>query len=163
MANPEGANVKGLWSDPKFLQASGDPSPKYSFNSTLNHVQLADFHGHGWLFRYVWKMDTYGNLLDRDGHKVAENSAYRWKKAVKLQDIHSEYGMQCADCISRVTHTATASSTAKCAMRSRSVAKTVMALTRNLRHCSPPVTPESTTEVRSVFRGAEWRAVLASR
>jgi hypothetical protein len=98
MANPEAANVKGLWSEPKFLQASGDPGPKDSFNSKLKHVQLADFHGHGWLFRYVWKMDTAGNLLDRDNHKVAEDSPYRWKRAVKLQDVHNEYGMQCADC-----------------------------------------------------------------
>jgi hypothetical protein len=98
MANPEATNVKGLWSDPKFLEDSGDPSPKDNFNSKLKHVQLADFHGHGWLFRYVWKMDTYGNLLDSEGRKVADNSPYRWRKAVKLQDIHSEYGMQCADC-----------------------------------------------------------------
>ena len=91
MANPEAANVKGLWSDPKFLQASSELNPK------LSRVQLADFHGHGWLFRYVWKHDSHGNLLDRHDHVIADNR-YKWRRAVKLQDIHNEYGMQCADC-----------------------------------------------------------------
>ena len=103
MANPEASNVKGLWSDPKFLQVSGDPTPGNNFNSTLKHVQLADFHGHGWLFRYVWKMDSCGTLLDAKDRPVAENDPDKWQKAVKLQDIHSEgknnqSGMQCADC-----------------------------------------------------------------
>lgn len=91
MANPEGTNPKGLWSDPKFLQASSELNPK------LSRVQLADFHGHGWLFRYVWKHDSHGNLLDKHDHVIADNK-YKWRRAVKLQDIHNEYGMQCADC-----------------------------------------------------------------
>ena len=91
MANPEGANPKGLWSDSKFLQGSSELNPK------LSRVQLADFHGHGWLFRYVWKHDTHGNLLDRHDHVIPDNR-FKWRRAVKLQDIHNEYGMQCADC-----------------------------------------------------------------
>jgi hypothetical protein len=91
MANPEAANVKGLWSDNKFLTSSSELNPK------LAHVQIADFHGHGWIFRYAWKRDEAGNLLDKQG-KVLPDNAYKWRRAVKLQDIHNEYGMQCADC-----------------------------------------------------------------
>jgi len=91
MANPEAANVKGLWSDNKFLTSSSELNPK------LAHVQIADFHGHGWIFRYAWKRDEAGDLLDKRG-KVVANNEYKWRHAVKLQDIHNEYGMQCADC-----------------------------------------------------------------
>ncbi len=92
MANPEAANVKGLWSDNKFLTHSSELNPK------LSHVQIADFHGHGWIFRYGWKRDEAGHLLDRHGHTVPDNAGNKWRRAVKLQDIHNEYGMQCADC-----------------------------------------------------------------
>jgi hypothetical protein len=91
MANPEAANLKGLWSDNKFLTSSSELNPK------LAHVQIADFHGHGWIFRYAWKRDEAGDLLDKRG-KVVPDNAYKWRRAVKLQDIHNEYGMQCADC-----------------------------------------------------------------
>jgi len=98
IANPEGANVKGDWSDSKFLKDSGDP--KNGLNTKLKNIQIADFHGHGWIYRYVWKHDKYGNLLDAQDHKIADNDPDKWREghAVKLQDIHNEKGMQCADC-----------------------------------------------------------------
>src|SRR5579859_6508151 len=43
MSNPEAASVKGNWSDPKFLTHVSELNPQ------MKHVQLADFHGHGWL------------------------------------------------------------------------------------------------------------------
>ncbi|MEO8648658.1 MAG: hypothetical protein ABI539_05785, partial [Acidobacteriota bacterium] len=43
--NPEGSSVRGLWSDPAFLQKSGSPE----FNSSLKRVQFGDSHGHGCL------------------------------------------------------------------------------------------------------------------
>lgn len=92
MSNPEAASVKGLWSDPKFLQASSELNPK------LKHVQIADFHGHGWIFRYVWKRDSKGNLLDKNDHIVPDDAPDKWKRAVRLSDIHADKGMQCADC-----------------------------------------------------------------
>jgi len=92
MANPEAANVKGLWSDNAFLTRSSELNPR------LANIQIADFHGHGWIFRYVWKRDEAGRLLDRHGHVIPDNAANKWRRAVKLQDIHNEYGMQCADC-----------------------------------------------------------------
>ena len=33
----------------------------------LKHTQFADFHGHGWVFRAVFKKDRKGNLLDHRG------------------------------------------------------------------------------------------------
>ena len=35
-------------------------------NPKLKHTQFADFHGHGWVFRAVYKQDRKGNLLDAD-------------------------------------------------------------------------------------------------
>ena len=46
-----------------FLQKTGSPE----FNSQLKQTQFADFHGHGWLFRAVFKRDRKGNLLDAQG------------------------------------------------------------------------------------------------
>ncbi len=92
MSNPEGSSWRGLWSDPKFLRDSSDLNPK------LKHVQIADFHGHGWIFRYVYKRDRHGNLLDANGAMVPDDAPDKWSRAVKLDDIHLEKGMQCADC-----------------------------------------------------------------
>jgi len=92
MSNPEAASVKGNWSDPKVLQAVSTLNPQ------MKHMQLADFHGHGWLFRYVYKQDDKGRLLDKDDNIVPDDAPDKWDRAVKLQDIHAEMGMQCADC-----------------------------------------------------------------
>jgi len=43
--NPEGAAVRGLWSDEKFLENVGG----LEFNKQLKTTQFADFHGHGWI------------------------------------------------------------------------------------------------------------------
>jgi LPXTG-motif cell wall-anchored protein len=91
-ANPEGAAVRGLWSDPKFLADVVNLNPK------LKHTQFADFHGHGWVFRGVYKQDRKGNLLDAQDGIVSHNDPDKFKKAVHLQDIHLEKGMHCSDC-----------------------------------------------------------------
>lgn len=118
--NPEGSALRGLWSDPAFLARTGSPE----FNSTLSQTQLADFHGHGWLFRAVFKRDRRGNLVDAQGNAVKDASSAalgeavgyvdlrnadsrpsatarsmeRAGKPVHLKDIHLERGMQCVDC-----------------------------------------------------------------
>jgi hypothetical protein len=91
-ANPEGAAVRGLWSDPAFLARVSELNP------TLKHTQFADYHGHGWVFRAVYKQDRKGNLLDADGRVVPFEDPDRFKKAVHLKDIHLEKGMHCSDC-----------------------------------------------------------------
>jgi hypothetical protein len=92
--NPEGAAVRGLWSDTKFLEKTGTPE----FNQQLDRTQLADFHSHGWIFRAVFKHDRKGALLDEKDKPVAFDDPEKFKKAVHLKDIHLEKGMHCIDC-----------------------------------------------------------------
>src|SRR6266446_5746979 len=92
--NPEGAAVRGLWSDEKFLEKIGSRE----FNKELKTTQFADFHGHGWVFRAVFNHDRKGNWLDKDGQQIAFDDPERFGKAVHLADIHLEKGMQCNDC-----------------------------------------------------------------
>ncbi|HEX9759367.1 MAG TPA: hypothetical protein VGA40_00530 [Candidatus Acidoferrales bacterium] len=94
LRNPEGAAVRGLWSDVEFLKQVGTPE----FNKKLEHTQFADFHGHGWIFRAVHKRDRKGNLLDKDGQVVSFDDPDKFSKAVHLKDIHLERGMHCIDC-----------------------------------------------------------------
>ncbi len=94
LRNPEAAAARGLWSNEKFLEQTGSPE----FNSQLKTTQFADFHGHGWVFRAVYKHDRKGNWLDKDGKEIAFDDPQRFQKAVHLADIHLEKGMQCADC-----------------------------------------------------------------
>ena len=105
--NPEGAAPKGNWADLDFLRNVHDLNPQ------LKDTQFADYHGHGWNFRGVFKRDREGNLLDADGKIVSPDDPEKWRKkgegafvppgvnpgkAVHLMDIHAEKGMQCADC-----------------------------------------------------------------
>src|SRR5207253_2027146 len=68
------------------------------FNAKLDKMQLADFHGHGFLYKAVWKKDSKGQLLDEKGAVVKADDPDKWKKAVHLKDIHLEKGMHCVDC-----------------------------------------------------------------
>jgi hypothetical protein len=92
--NPEASALRGKWADVTFLGAIGTPE----FNRKLEHTQFADFHGHGWVFRAVYKRDRNGNLLDANGAIVPHDDPDRFGKAVHLKDIHLEKGMQCIDC-----------------------------------------------------------------
>jgi hypothetical protein len=92
--NPEGAAIRGLWGqDPRFLaEIWKEVNPK------LKHTQFGDFHGHGWVFRAVYKQDLKGNFLDENDKLIDFNDSDKFKKAVQLRDIHLEKGMHCADC-----------------------------------------------------------------
>jgi hypothetical protein len=105
--NPEGAAPRGKWADVDFLRNV------YDLNPQLKDTQFADYHGHGWNFRAVFKRDRGGNLLDAQGKVVSPDDPEKWRKkgvgkfaavganpgkAVHLMDIHAEKGMQCADC-----------------------------------------------------------------
>src|SRR5690606_12275206 len=48
--NPEGAAQRGAWGDRAVLDDVSALNPK------LEHTQFADYHGHGWIFRAVFKM-----------------------------------------------------------------------------------------------------------
>jgi hypothetical protein len=90
--NPEEAATRGLWGDVDFLK---DVS---KLNPTLKDTQFADYHGHGWNFRAVFSRDRKGNLLDKDREIVADTDPDKFRKAVHLQSIHVDVGMQCVDC-----------------------------------------------------------------
>ncbi|MBI4607126.1 MAG: hypothetical protein HY721_34615 [Planctomycetes bacterium] len=119
--NPEEAATRGLWGVPKFLRDVSDLNPR------VKHTQFADYHGHGWIFRAVFKMDRHGNLLDAEGKVIPYQSPDKFKgviprtleegrdaapqdphfsaesaqggqRAVHLKDIHLERGMHCVDC-----------------------------------------------------------------
>ena len=110
MSNPNEASARGYWSDPEFLANVSDLNPH------LRHTQFADFHGHGWVFRGVYKKDREGNLLDHRGKTVEKTTAglmeamrppeghekvegrKRDDTPVHLMDIHLEKGMHCIDC-----------------------------------------------------------------
>jgi len=105
--NPEGAAPRGKWADLDFLRNV------YDLNPELKDTQFADYHGHGWNFRAIFKRDRHGNLLDADGNIVDPDDPEKWRregegkfvepgvnpgKAVHMMSIHAEQGMQCADC-----------------------------------------------------------------
>ncbi|HZN35548.1 MAG TPA: hypothetical protein VFB80_17085, partial [Pirellulaceae bacterium] len=109
--NPDETAARGNWSDPQFLANLTD------LNSVTRHTQFADFHGHGWAFRAVFKKDRAGHLLDWQGRRVAAVTNDKLREAVRpptedektvgkqrvgtpvhLMDIHLEKGMHCVDC-----------------------------------------------------------------
>lgn len=111
MSNPDETAARGLWSDPQFLANVID------LNSQLRHTQFADFHGHGWVFRAVFKKNRKGQLLDYKGTPLPEVSNEQLQSAVApatpeerllgkqreetpvhYLDIHLEKGMHCIDC-----------------------------------------------------------------
>ena len=91
-SNPEAAAAKGLWGDKEFLDKVSELNPK------LKHTQFADYHGHGWVFRAIFKHDRKGNLLDLHDNKIPDSDPQKFAKAVHLKDVHLARGMQCTDC-----------------------------------------------------------------
>ena len=67
-------------------------------NAGNKQTQFADFNGHGWIYRAVFKHDRKGNWLDKDDRKVDFNDPKKFEKAVHLSDIHLDKGMHCIDC-----------------------------------------------------------------
>lgn len=90
--NPEGASARGKWGDIDFLKNVS------SLNPELKDTQFADYHGHGWNFRAIFKRDREGNLLDKDGKIVADEDPKKFSKAVHMSSIHVDVGMACVDC-----------------------------------------------------------------
>ncbi|MCD6043170.1 MAG: hypothetical protein K0R40_2773, partial [Burkholderiales bacterium] len=97
--NPEAAAATGKWGNVSFLK------DVWLLNPKLKDTQFADYHGHGWNFRAVFKRDRKGTLLDSGGQPVADDDPAKFKKAVQLKSIHLEKGMHCVDChFSRDAH-----------------------------------------------------------
>ncbi|HXF80898.1 MAG TPA: hypothetical protein VN598_18670 [Usitatibacter sp.] len=90
--NPEEAAIRGKWGDPAFLKDVSKLNPR------LKDTQFADYHGHGWNFRAVFKRDRHGALLDADGHGVRDDDPDKFHKAKQLTSIHLDMGFHCVDC-----------------------------------------------------------------
>ena len=67
--NPEAAAPRGMWGDLDFLRNV------YELNPHLETTQFADYHGHGWNFRGIFKRDREGNLLDAEGEILRPGNA----------------------------------------------------------------------------------------
>lgn len=112
MSDPNEASARGLWSNPEFLKRVAELNPM------LEHTQFADFHGHGWVYRAVFKKDRKGQLLDAAGNLIEKKTTELLNAAMvppspdeilngkecrngvplHLMDIHMEKGMHCVDC-----------------------------------------------------------------
>jgi hypothetical protein len=110
MSNPNESAARNNLSDPQFLENLTD------LNTKTRHTQFADFHGHGWAFRAVFRQDRHGNYLDHDGKVISPvgnaelQEAMRFQQLtpaqrvhepgvpVHLMDVHLEKGMHCVDC-----------------------------------------------------------------
>lgn len=90
--NPEEASIRGNWSDPEFLKNVSSLNPK------LKDTQFADYHGHGWNFRAIFKRDRKGALLDQKNNIIADEDPNKFQKTVHLSSIHMDKGMHCVDC-----------------------------------------------------------------
>ncbi|MFZ6773538.1 hypothetical protein ACO0LB_12560 [Undibacterium sp. SXout7W] len=90
--NPEEAAIRGKWNEPEFLKNVS------TLNSKLKDTQFADYHGHGWNFRAVFKRNRKGALLDAKGNIVSDDDPDKFKKTVHLSSIHMDIGMHCVDC-----------------------------------------------------------------
>ncbi|MCR9093904.1 MAG: hypothetical protein NXI30_06795 [bacterium] len=93
--NPEEASYKGKWADVEFLA-----EVHTEVNPETKDTKFADYHGHGWNFRAIFKRSRDGTLLDAAGNAIPEGLSNKEKfdRAVHMRDIHAEIGMQCADC-----------------------------------------------------------------
>ena len=90
--NPEEAATRGLWGDPEFSKKVSELNPQ------LKDGQFADYHGHGWNFRQIFKRDRKGTLVDKHNQPVSDDDPNKFKKAVHLSSVHMDVGMQCVDC-----------------------------------------------------------------
>jgi hypothetical protein len=91
--NPEAAVVRGKWADLDFLKKVWT-----DVNPEAQDTQFADYHGHGWNFRAVYKRDRVGNLLDAEGDVVPNDADDKFERAVHMRSIHVDKGMHCVDC-----------------------------------------------------------------
>ncbi|MGP1351696.1 MAG: hypothetical protein ACTS1Z_00090 [Parasphingopyxis sp.] len=106
--NPEMAAIRGCWGDIDFLRNVTD-----LINPQARDTQFADYHGHGWNFRAIFRRDRDGNFLDADGNILDPDDPELFRRegegqfvdvgtnpgrSVHMMDIHAEVGMQCADC-----------------------------------------------------------------
>ena len=84
--------MRGNWASYDFTADDSELNPQ------IKDTQFADYHGHGWNFRAVFKHDRKGNLLDDHNNVIPNDDPEKFEKAVHLELVHIEYGMHCVDC-----------------------------------------------------------------
>jgi hypothetical protein len=86
MSDPNEITVRGKWADPEFLENLTNLNPH------LKHTTFADFHGHGWPFKAVFKKDLHGHPLDHAGNRLEHLTAADRRRAVEMpQKIKKVY------------------------------------------------------------------------
>lgn len=83
MNNPNDIDAKMLSADYDFLADIIDLNPQ------LKHT-LADFHGHGWSYRAVFKKDREGVLLNHEGKKLHGATPQQKMLGVKVPEVVKE-------------------------------------------------------------------------
>jgi hypothetical protein len=83
MANPNDIDSKSLLANYDFLDEV------IRLNPELQHT-LADFHGHGWSYRAVFKKDRQGNYVNKFGRKMYDVSPADKIMGVKVPEVHKE-------------------------------------------------------------------------
>jgi hypothetical protein len=76
MRNPNESAQRNFLADPEFVANLTD------LNASTRHNQFADFHGHGWAFRAVFKRDRKGNYLDQHGNILPDVTNPQMRAAV---------------------------------------------------------------------------------
>jgi hypothetical protein len=85
MFNPDEVAGRGNWTDPEFL---ADLAP--NLNPLMDKAQFADFHGHGWVFRAVYRHDRAGRLLDVAGRPVRDVTPEKLAAALRVPLVEKE-------------------------------------------------------------------------
>ena len=83
MSNPNDINAKMKTADDEFLANITDLNPQ------LKHT-LADFHGHGWNYRAVFKKDRQGTLLNHKGEPLHDVTPEQQMLAIKVPEVVKE-------------------------------------------------------------------------
>ncbi len=78
MSDPNEITTRTNLTDPAFLDSIAELNPR------LKKSHFADFHGHGWVFKAVFKKDAEGNHLDRFGNKIADPGPSERQAAVDM-------------------------------------------------------------------------------
>lgn len=78
MNDPNEITARSHLSDPNFLKGLSEMNP------TLRKSHFADFHGHGWAFKAVFKKDRYGHHLDHFGNRIPEPNAQQRQAAIDI-------------------------------------------------------------------------------
>jgi hypothetical protein len=85
MLNPNESAIRNNLSDPDFLHNLSE------FNPIFEKTQFADFNGHGWAFRAVYKRDKKGALLDFHGNQVTNVKPSQLNQACEFANQSREF------------------------------------------------------------------------